>query len=226
MQMIRSTINQLMADARAKQNPSQAGQSHRLQTRYTYSEGPMVFLGQQVKRAMQDAGFPTKIVFAYRSPEYQARLYAKGRTSPGVRVTNARPYDSPHQWFEAVDLCHEHRGWDVSEEYWDTLAGCVRMVAAKFDCELEHGHGWRFRDSAHVELRDWRDAKERLLEFHNGELLKPTSAELWARFHQVLPKVARRYERDRMGAMPSGVDPLEFDSLRRNPHFSFLSKKT
>lgn len=151
-------------------------QTAKKQTRYTYNEGPMFFLGQQIVRAMQDAGYPAHIFEHYREASRQELLYARGRSK-------ARAWQSPHQYGEAVDIVHPDLFWEVSPEYWEALASCVRVVAAKFDVELNHGHHWKFTDSAHVELRDWREtvyAKQKRL---------PVAAEKDHRFRDLLPSV-------------------------------------
>lgn len=172
--------------------PRERMQVPKRQTAYTYVDGPMYYLGQQIVKAMQDAGYPAKILWCYRSPEIQRGLYAQGRTAPGRKVTNAKPWDSPHQYFEAVDIIHPSLGWQVSEDYWEALASCVRIVADKFGVELDHGHTWRFRDSAHIQLKDWKTVRDR----HRRQVLDeglnrpPNEAELWFRFCEVLPSVA------------------------------------
>ncbi len=178
--------------------PREKMQVPKRQTAYTYLDGPMIFLGRQIVKGMEDAGYPAKILYGYRSPEGQAELYAKGRTKSGNIVTKAKPYQSPHQYYEAVDIVHPSKFWDVSEAYWDTLASVVRIVAEKYGVELNHGHHWDFRDSAHIELKDWRLVRERIKVATTREGLPmrpPTRQELGERFHEVLPKVAKAYER-------------------------------
>lgn len=181
------TIQEMMQRARNWFWPHEKTQTPKRQTRYCYTDGPMFYLGQQIVKAMQDAGYPAHIFYCYRSPEKQVELRAKGRSKAG-------PWQSPHQFFEAVDIVHPARYWDVSPEYWRTLAACVKMVADKFGVHLEHGHYWRFTDSAHIELKDWRTVKTRMIEaLPPGEVLKrPTSEQLASRFEEVLPAVWRQ----------------------------------
>ena len=183
----------LMEAAHDYHFPREAGQVNRRQTAYTYTDGPMMYLGQQIVKQMQDAGYPAKILYCHRSAEIQAGLYAQGRTAPGPKVTNARPWQSAHQYYEAVDIIHPSKGWNVSEGYWETLAACVRNVAEKFNVDLNHGHHWRFRDSAHIELSNWRSVKRAHLSRVDGEGQRrpPNADELWARFEEVLPDVAK-----------------------------------
>jgi peptidoglycan L-alanyl-D-glutamate endopeptidase CwlK len=66
------------------------------------------FFYAQVKAAIDDcaaAGMPLWIVEGYRSPKRQNWLYAAGRTRPGVIVTEARAWQSMHQYGLAIDVC-------------------------------------------------------------------------------------------------------------------------
>lgn len=155
-------------------------------TRYDYNLGPMLFIGQQILRAMQDAGHNPKIFDHYRSPEDQAEKKDNG-------VSRAGPFESAHQYYEAVDIAHREWAWFASEkapdgaQFWSDLAACVKIVAERFDVELVHGHDWGW-DSAHVELADWRTVRHMI-----GHRV-PTQAELDARFQQVLPKVWKAHQ--------------------------------
>lgn len=205
---VRPTPQQVVQAAKAAQIPRERAQAHKRQTRYTYTDGPMMYLGQQIIKRMEDAGYPSKIVYCFRGWDLQAELYAKGRTAPGRRVTNAPPGHSPHQWYEAVDICHKTLGWKVSDDYWMTLHKVVRQVAEIYDVSLTHGEDWdgdgirvshdpdeTFRDAAHIELTDWRLWRERLENRRFDLEQPPTEQERWERFKEVLPKVAAAWER-------------------------------
>lgn len=163
-------------------------QARKKQTRYTYTDGPMFYLGQQIVRKMQDAGHPAKIVECFRSFERQEELYERR-----PRVTNAPPGESAHQYYEAVDIVHETKGWDVGQEFWEALASAVRTVAEEHGVVLVHGHYWKFVDSAHIEMADWKRVRNRYREREDGGALSPyrppTESELRRRFVEVLPKV-------------------------------------
>lgn len=159
-------------------------QSAKKQTRYTYTNGPMMFLGQQIVRAMQDQGYPSKIYQCYRDPDDQMVAYYRGNSK-------AKAYESPHQYFEAVDIIHQKHGWNVSHEYWDTLQACVEMVSEKYGVKLNHGHTWKWRDSAHIEIRDWRSFK------HYVGRQRPTQEQLAQRFEDLLPQVWKQYKRSK-----------------------------
>ena len=68
---------------------------------------------------LKKADVPMKVFEAFRPPERQAFLYAKGRTEPGGKVTNAEPWESFHQYGLAVDMVIDKAGfgfWDESEQ--------------------------------------------------------------------------------------------------------------
>ncbi|CAD0186691.1 hypothetical protein RUESEDTHA_03601 [Ruegeria sp. THAF57] len=176
----------MMQAARQAHQPHEKMQAPRRQTRYSYENGPMYYLGQQIVKAMQDAGYPAKISECYRSPERQSKLRKEG-------FSKARAYQSPHQYYEAVDIIHPSLGWNVSQEYWDTLATCARIVADRYGVEFDGGFKWGW-DLAHIELEDWRTfrAKVRSNVLMEGEARPPTKAELGERFQEVLPQQWRR----------------------------------
>lgn len=66
------------------------------------------FFYAQVKTAINECaafGMPIWIVEGYRSPKRQNWLYAAGRTRGGVIVTEARAWQSLHQYGLAIDVC-------------------------------------------------------------------------------------------------------------------------
>lgn len=198
-------------------DPSQphTGQVHERLTRYDYSQGPMYYLGQQIVRAMEDSGYPAFIWCCYRSPAKQSEYLDKGTSKAG-------PWQSPHQFYEAVDILHPELYWQAPPDYWEQLAACVRIVAEKFGVELDHGHYWSWVDSAHVELEDWREFRERIRARWRDDLdewnfqreedplskavmptpSKPTEEELAQRFEQVLPKVWKQHVRASNPSLP------------------------
>lgn len=72
----------------------------------------------------QNRGYTFFAISAYRSPEEQSKLYAIGRTSAGKVVTNAKAYESYHNFGLAVDLCHDldHKKENGLQPSWDMAA--------------------------------------------------------------------------------------------------------
>lgn len=112
-------------------------------------------------------GWHLLVTDAYRPPEEQAADYAKGRTVPGPDpdaehplghpVTDAMPWQSPHQYRCAVDAAFVRPDGTV---VWDRpLYDCCGPVFES------HGLVWggRFRrvDRPHCELPDWRRFRKR-----------------------------------------------------------------
>lgn len=164
--------------------PRQRGQVSKRQTRYDYRAGPMKFLGQQIVKAMEDAGFPAFIHCHYRGPAQQDEAYALG-------TSQAKAGQSPHQYMEAVDIVHPSKYWQVSSDYWDALAACVRVVEERYDINLVDGGtdwGW---DNAHIQTHDWKNFRKEC----EGKF-PPSQSLLDRRFDEVLPKVWSRYIRD------------------------------
>lgn len=82
----------------------------------------------------------------YRSFEEQDTLYAKGRTAPGPKVTNARGGESEHNWRIAFDCVPLVNGVTVYDDYqlW------AKMEQIALDIGLERGGAWAsFPDLPH-----------------------------------------------------------------------------
>lgn len=115
----------------------------------------------------------------YRSLDEQAALYAKGRTAPGSKVTNAKPGQSAHNFNPpavgdgalACDLILDVNRVKVRRtewkgrlypDAWDDASVSARPIwialgVAAREQGLVWGGDWKgFVDKPHVELPDWR----------------------------------------------------------------------
>ena len=101
-------------------------------------------------RRCRDEGINVKIICGTRTYEEQATLYAKGRTEPGKKVTNARPGYSWHNIGVAWDfVVFDERG----QPLWDSPL-MDRCGAIGEELGLEWGGSWkRFVDKAHFQLK-------------------------------------------------------------------------
>jgi peptidoglycan L-alanyl-D-glutamate endopeptidase CwlK len=101
-------------------------------------------------RKCLEAGINVKIICGTRTYEEQAELYAKGRTAPGKKVTNARPGYSWHNFGVAWDFVV----FDAAgQPQWDSLLmeRCGRIGE---DLGLEWGGSWKsFKDKPHLQLK-------------------------------------------------------------------------
>lgn len=94
------------------------------------------------------------VVCGRRTLAEQNALYAKGRTTPGPVVTNAKGGSSPHNFGLAVDLCPLKDGkpdWNAPDAIWKRMA----------DTAKEYGlvPGYYFKsihDAPHFEHPDWK----------------------------------------------------------------------
>ena len=101
-------------------------------------------------RQLAAQGLTVEVVQGFRTPEEQDALYAQGRTKPGKKVTNAKRWQSNHNYGLAVDLCPFVDGrpnWDAPFAIWQTIGRTTEGLG------LEWGGRWaKFRDLPHVQL--------------------------------------------------------------------------
>ena len=88
-------------------------------------------------KLLDDEDIPFKMFEGYRTPQRQQFLYAKGRTRPGPKVTNAKPWESFHQYGVAADFVLYINGswsWSTSGvhgRWWDRLQTLGTQVGLK-----------------------------------------------------------------------------------------------
>lgn len=95
-------------------------------------------------------GIAVKVICGTRSNAEQAALYAKGRTAPGPKVTNAKPGYSWHNFGVAWDfVVFDPDG----QPLWDSplMDRCGKIGE---DLGLQWGGRWKgFVDKAHLQLK-------------------------------------------------------------------------
>ena len=105
------------------------------------------------ERACNQAGLPILIYMTYRSNAEQDALYAKGRTLPGSKVTNAKGGMSDHNFtlngkpaskaFDAVPTQNGKPVWN-NAALWDKMGALAKSVGLKW------GGDWKkFVDKPH-----------------------------------------------------------------------------
>ena len=99
-------------------------------------------------------GLAIKVTETFRTVAEQDALYAKGRTTPGSIVTNAKgsTYSSMHQWGIAFDICrNDGKGAYNTDGNFFQKVGKIGQ-----DLGMEWGGAWtRFVDLCHFQLPDW-----------------------------------------------------------------------
>lgn len=104
---------------------------------------------RQILDAMTSLGFPMLVTDGFRTVAEQQALYAKGRTVPGKRVTNADgvTHLSNHQSGRAVDCCFLVDG----KASWDDALPWALYGAMARTLGLSWGGDWSTPDRPHVE---------------------------------------------------------------------------
>ena len=115
------------------------------------------------------AGIKIKIGECFRTEAEQNALYAKGRTTPGSIVTNARgnSYSSMHQWgvafdfFLNIDVDKDGKTSDDAFNNATKLFNKVGAIGKKLG--LEWGGDWKsIKDLPHFQLPDWGSTTSQL----------------------------------------------------------------
>ena len=111
----------------------------------------------RVLARLQERGFPFALLEGYRSPERQEML-----ADMGNQVTNARAFQSKHQFGLAVDLAPIREGRLVISERdpWAMEAYTALGEEAE-KAGLVWGGVWSFKDYGHIEMAGARPASER-----------------------------------------------------------------
>lgn len=97
---------------------------------------------------MRKRGYPLALLEAYRSPERQDRLAAKGS-----HVTHAKGNQSRHQYGLAVDVAFIRDGKLVISERDSWAAEGYRVLGEEVEAQgMTWGGRWSFRDYGHFEM--------------------------------------------------------------------------
>jgi peptidoglycan LD-endopeptidase CwlK len=112
----------------------------------------------ELMRIMKEKGMPVQIVWGFRTAKQQDEMYAKGRTTTGSIVTNARGLESYHNFGSAIDLISLRDGWNAPYYFWNTLGEEGKKLG------LIWGGDWSdFPDKAHFESHEgwtWEQMKQ------------------------------------------------------------------
>lgn len=105
-------------------------------------------LAQKFIAACKQEGIEILVTSTYRDGEMQNALYAKGRSAPGRKVTNARAGFSYHNWrvaFDVVPMVHGKPDWN-DMDLWHKIGAIGKSVG------LEWAGDWkRFKEMPHFQ---------------------------------------------------------------------------
>lgn len=117
----------------------------------------------------QNLGIDLLVTSTYRDFAAQAALYARGRSIPGRRVTNAKPGQSWHNWRRAFDIVPMRYGKPV----WGTSGAdgrlWVRIGEIGESCGLEWAGRWtRFREYPHFQITNGLTLAQLMKQYPEG----------------------------------------------------------
>lgn len=118
-------------------------------------------LANQLVMECKKQGLIIKITECLRTTAEQDALYAKGRTTSGSIVTNARgsSFSSMHQWGVAFDICRN----DGKGAYNDADGFFTKVGKIGTRLGLEWGGSWTSPvDKPHFQLAEWGSTTSRL----------------------------------------------------------------
>jgi peptidoglycan LD-endopeptidase CwlK len=138
---------------------------------------------------MEAEGIPILITQGLRTWAEQDALFAKGRTTPGPKVTNAKGGYSQHCFGLAVDLCPDDPNIDGLQLDWDDKHPVwKKMLTEAPFFGLAEGAKWRtFPDNPHFYASELPATTETL----RSEYAKGNIAGVWAWFESQIPTEVR-----------------------------------
>jgi hypothetical protein len=86
----------------------------------------------------------------HRTPERQQQLLMQGTTKAG-------PWQSPHQYGQAIDLIHKTKLWSLTDAEWELIGTIGKEIARKKKVKITWGGDWGW-DMAHWEMTNWRES--------------------------------------------------------------------
>lgn len=112
---------------------------------------------KQFLKKCAEAGIDVIITSTFRDFESQDALYAKGRTAPGPRVTNAQAGESFHNYrvaFDFVPVVDGKAMWNDNKAF----ETCGKIAEA---CGLEWAGRWKtFKEMAHCQYLGGKTLKD------------------------------------------------------------------
>lgn len=98
------------------------------------------------EKTLAAQGIKVILTWGYRSVAKQNELYARGRTTPGITITNAKGGYSWHNWGHAADYAFVINGKVTWNGPWELFGQTAE------ECGLEWGGSWKdFQDHPHVQ---------------------------------------------------------------------------
>lgn len=123
----------------------------------------------ELQKLCKKNGITIGIAECLRTKAEQDALYAKGRSKPGAKVTNAKgtSYSSMHQWGVAFDfyliMDIDGDGKTSDDAYNNAKKTFNKVGALGKQVGLEWGGDWKsIKDLPHLQLKDWGSTTAKL----------------------------------------------------------------
>ncbi len=114
-------------------------------------------------RVEKELGIKLRITSGLRTWEEQTKLYNKGRTSPGKRVTNAKAGQSYHNYGLAFDVVEIKNGKAIwNNPNWQRIAAIGKSLG------FEWGGDWKFTDKPHFQMNFGKNHTELAKLYRSG----------------------------------------------------------
>lgn len=173
-------------------------------------------------------GYKIGISECLRTVAEQDALYAKGRTTAGVRVTNAKgsSYSSMHQWGVAFDVYRN----DGKGAYNDSDGFFSKVGALGISIGLEWGGTWKNpQDKPHFQLPDWGSTPANLRRIYGtpqkfmNTWNKPVNEPVTT--SQSYPTIKQGSKNKYVGILQQKLNELGYDCGKADSIFGAKTKK-
>ena len=116
----------------------------RIQMAHPYLREELYCIYAEICVALENKDAYCRFAWVFRTPEQQNAMYAKGRSIKGSKVTNAKAWQSYHNYGMAVDIViiyanGKKASWDVAKD-WDGDGISDWMEIAN----IFQKHGWQW----------------------------------------------------------------------------------
>lgn len=151
-------------------------------------DGLYPFVQAQLERLMIESPVKFRVVEGYRSPERQDEYYARK-----PKITNAKAWESMHQYRNAFDIFPLEKGYETSQKDWERIAKVAKSLG------FDWGGDWtKLVDKPHFEMTFGNSLRK----FQNGEID-------WSKYMSV-PSTSPQFARDlTMGSKGEDVRNLQ-----------------
>lgn len=191
-----------------------------------------------IQKQLQSEKIPFEVFEAFRTPERQAVLFAKGRTTEGPKVTWVGPWGSIHQYGLAVDFVlriNEKWSWDDSgpeAKFWERMHELAKengmtplfnnkgQLIEKPHIQLIGASATAMRKGIYPEGGDeiWAEHLSNLIDNWDGPNVAPTKPESAPERPPLDPAILADLEIEHGSKVPDPIADAAFDTRFQKFH--------